>query len=271
MALTMFAPVCPIHILQELSSYIPRAMQYTLPLAHDVLEHPDEYRLFYKNKTSYRVPNCETVILDNSVIELGNAVDIRAIAEAAELCAANVIVLPDVLMDKNATIDACTEALNTWPKHLNHMKQPYTFMIVPQGETPEEWLECAEYFADNPYIGWWGIGRNYKEKFNRSRLEAVQYAALLNPDRKMHLLGFSNDIKDDMLTANHWRVDGIDSAVPIRAASLNLKMRLTLDKVLPPRGNWWNDPETVYTHMMADNYKRVSHWINYRSLYEDLP
>src|SRR5690606_14854074 len=86
-----FAPVCPVHILKQLAAEGSMGT-YHLPLAHDVLEHKDEYHnLFVKSRYADFI---STTILDNSVIELGTAVDINVIGEAAKIVHANVIVLP---------------------------------------------------------------------------------------------------------------------------------------------------------------------------------
>jgi len=255
-----FAPVCPIHILDKLlaRSKLSSAVAYHLPLAHDVLAHPKEYAETFKQFSKYF---SKTIILDNSVIELGHAVDKAVVLEAAKIVGANVIVLPDVLLDCDATIDSCLAALDIWTAYFGNRLFEYSFMIVPQGKTPGEFARCAEAFADDMRIGWWGIPRNYNIKGLGSRREAIDIVRVLNKHRNIHLLGFSDDIVDDVLSARHHAVSGIDSAVPIRAASLGLRMSMGLDADLPSRGKWWDDPNTKFNELMLENYRQMIRWV----------
>lgn len=256
--MAQFAPVCPIHLLEEMQ-HRRFAGTYHLPLAHDVVRHPARYY----NLFSRMYPR--KVILDNSVIELGSSVNLDVIREAADSTQADVIVLPDVLLDKDATIEACSTALENWSGALKIDKSSNSrkFMIVPQGRTLSEWIECAEHFANHPLIGWWGIGRFFREHNIGSRQTAVRICRTLNNYRDIHLLGFSDDLLDDVLTAQTLGVRGIDSAVPIRAASLNMKLSLSPEFVLPPRGNWWDDPATQYVDLMQNNVQTIREWIVY--------
>lgn len=257
-----FAPVAPIHILEELNAR-PGADNYHLPLAHDVLRFPKEYEALFQRSISddYR----RTVILDNSVIELGLSVDVGIIKEAAEIVKANVIVLPDVLLDTDKTIRDCLAALEEWDRIFTDSSlMKYTFMIVPQGTDRGSWARCAEAFANDTRIGWWGIPRNYNIKGLGSRRDAVEIVRAINSNRRIHLLGFSDDIVDDILAARAPGVTGIDSAVPIRAASLGLPFSMGLDAVLPPRGEWWDDPSTYFTDLMQRNYCQTQWLVQHR-------
>lgn len=257
-----FAPVCPINILEEFVMY-HTAGSYHLPLAHDVLEHPARYRDVFQNK----IRKGSTVILDNSVIELGTAVNIDVIAEAASIVSANVIVLPDVLLDTAKTIYACTKAIDDWTPILNSRLGVgnWSYMYVPQGRTLEGFTRAAEAMRDVPDIGWWGIPRNFNIHGLGSRRLAIDLCHMINSERSIHLLGFSDNLADDMLSARDLRVSGIDSAVPIRAASLGREMSLTLGNDLPPRGDWWGGhnigPAPVFVPQMLQNLEIVRKYI----------
>lgn len=231
-----FAPVVPIHILQRLDEH-GQAGRYHLLLAHDVVKHKRAYHKFFvKNCTRYN-----TVIMDNSVVELGGAVDLDMVEEAVEATRAGVVVLPDVYLYGPATVEATLTAIQPWFNRLTKLAMPIPqFMCVPQGQTYNEWVKCAEALANDKYIKWWGVPRNFTDRLG-SRVEALQILHMLNSDRKIHLLGFSDNIVDDMLAARYGIAEGIDSAVPIRAASYNKEMSLTLE--VPPRGDWWETAE----------------------------
>src|ERR1700757_2132421 len=97
--MAMFAPVCPVHILYSLQP--ATAGNYHLLLAHDVAAKAKEYKAWFDAQFNM------TVIMDNSVIELGNAVDLGIIRQACNAVKTTTIVLPDVLLDGKATIESC--------------------------------------------------------------------------------------------------------------------------------------------------------------------
>lgn len=259
-----FGPVAPPQILRALKDHGVLGT-YHLLLAHDVLARGQEYYdLFgvkeWRTREGMLMTAPEmTVILDNSVVELGDACDADTIATAAASCRANVVVLPDVLMDGPATVERTKGAIDSWKKQLDNAlgsASTYSFMVVPQGKTIEEWVTCAEQLADLPNVGWWGIPRNFRKITGRKL--AVRLARTFNPKRKIHLLGFSDDIVDDILTARYERVEGIDSAVPLRAATLGKHISAFTN--LPPRGDWWEQAE--FTPLMLNNVQQVRRWLN---------
>lgn len=262
-----FAPVCPIHIACELDSWYA-LRDYHLLLAHDILNKPDEYRGLFNLaerinfSKHYNTNYFSTKILDNSVIELGTSVDIDVIAEAARVVAATVIVLPDVLLDSKATVEACKAALDDWTPKLQKVlgNSGWSFMVVPQGLSRDEWTWCAEQFEYDAHIGWWGIPRNYSIKGLGSRREAVDIASAINTNRHIHLLGFGDDIIDDVLSVKHPKVTGIDSAVPLRIADAGMKMSMIPDD-LGPRGDWWDRVTIERAKEMADACNQFRKWI----------
>lgn len=245
-----FAPVAPAHIVHDLD---PRCRgDYHLILAHDVVKHPKEYAEVYDQWGM-------TVIMDNSVVELGGAVDLEMVADAVGHSNANIIVLPDVYKHGPATTDSILSAHPRWAStfkaHLETRKNA-GFMVVPQGPGLEDFVKCAETLTDLPHVTMWGIPRNLVEVVG-SREQATQICHMLAPERPIHLLGFSDNLIDDMLCAHLPRVTGIDSAVPLRAASLGMRMTLTI--TMPPRGTWWD--EAKFHPDMNANIDIVHRWL----------
>ena len=248
-----FAPVAPAKVVSYLS---PGACgDYHLLLAHDVAskENIQDYRTFFGRHRNM------TIIMDNSVIETGNAVDLKIVRQACMAVDTTSVVLPDVLLDGKATVESCQKALEEWPATFSDLFGHRTdrgFMIVPQGKTLQEFAWCASQFADNPLINFWGIPRNLVG-YHGSREKAIDIAHALNPTRRIHLLGFSDDICDDVICAKDRRVEGIDSAVPLRAGSLGIELQFNTDML--PRGDWWNT--AVHVPMMDTNIEKYKSWI----------
>lgn len=254
--MSKFAPVCPVNLLKSMSPYA--SGDYHLLLAHDVAAKGKDYRGFANAFHNM------TVIMDNSVIELGNAVDLKLILKACTEVDTTTVVLPDVLLDGKATVESCKAALETWTPAFKPLwgdslgpNRRRGFMYVPQGNTLKEFAASAEALADHPDINFWGVPRNLVAKVG-TRSKAIDIVYALNHHRRIHLLGFSDDIVDDVVVSQDRRVEGIDSAVPIRAASLGERMRMDLD--LPPRDpNWFDTAEFV--PLMDENIEIYRRWI----------
>lgn len=252
--MTRFAPVMPIHLVEAFNTY-KQLGNYHLLLAHDIIkddESKERYgQIFHNHDRSM------TVILDNSVVELGTAANIDVIAEAAQVVSADVIVLPDVYMAQQATIASCTEAAETWTYPLDKVLGAgnWSYMYAPQGNNLAAFIYCAQFLLDSPNIGWWGIPRNLVEQFG-SRQDAVKLCRQLNYRRQVHLLGFSDNMMDDVLSSTILGVTGIDSAVPIRAASVGIPFQMIYaeSNTLPKRGDWWDNAEqNVFKPAMITN------------------
>lgn len=276
MTLTQFAPVAGIQVYEQMMQ-ASRLGNYHLLLAHDILARPDRYHEVFGKYSVTHHGRSRTVILDNSVAELGVAeADIEKIAHCANAVQATVIVLPDVYKKGPETIESCANAYNPWLEYLTeHLTYTnWSFMMVPQGRTLEEFASCAEYFADSrskskwDRIHWWGIPRNLVEitgfwannealgtrNFQHgSRRLGMQMCARLAPYRAIHMLGFSDSIIDDWDVVRHggYFIRGIDSAVPLRAATVGTRMSWNLSDLGPRPEGWLENAE--YTELMQEN------------------
>lgn len=247
-----FGPVAPIQVVSKLS---PSACgDYHLLLAHDVAAHAKEYSQFFGKFRNF------TIIMDNSVIELGGAVDLKVVKAAVRAVDSTTVVLPDILLDAKGTVDSCLKALETWPSEFADLfgnRSDRGFMLVPQGKTLAEFAWCAEQFASHPAINFWGVPRNLVKEIG-SRARAIDIVSAINNHRRIHLLGFSDDVCDDVICAKDRRVEGIDSAVPIRCGSLGI--RFDFNSSVPPRDPKWFD-EATHVPLMDENIENYKRWI----------
>lgn len=261
-----FAPVAPIHILEKLLNLNNQVFgDYHLLLAHHTVQYPEQFnKLFtqYLNKSPY---TNVTVIMDNSIVELGGAVDDAMIEEACNVLNSIpstrlevVPVLPDVMGDGIETIDQSAMAYARW------VGKDFTqdgMMLVTQGEDWDDFAYLVEQFfvkhpAEYGAIRWVGVPRILVQNLG-SRKKAVEFIHMVAPHVKIHLLGFSDDITDDMLCARLPGVRGIDSAVPLRYDGILTPT--TSGTQIGPRGDWWEKGK-INPHTMA-NIIRVARWI----------
>ncbi len=254
--MTEFAPVCGVQIYKAMKR-VNKLGDYHLLLTHDILARPEEYRYVFGLDSSYWEYRDRVIILDNSVVEQSEPIaDVKMIAEAARIVDANVIVLPDIYKKSQETIESTLAALPAWQAHLQaKLTVPFGFMAVPQGETITDFARCAEALAKSPDIQWWGVPRNMVEMYG-SRILPLDLCANLNDQRLIHLLGFSDNIIDDWNTMRHgvahaYNMMGIDSAVPLRAASASMSMSFDLRQLGPRPAGWLENAE--YSLLMQEN------------------
>jgi hypothetical protein len=203
-----------------------------LLLAYDIVK-PDRakiYDMIFNPDSPLKLAH-ELIILDNGTAELKSPVDMKVITDAAEIVKPTCIALPDVYYDTDRTIEESTRALEPYVEEF----QEVPLMYIPQGKTEKDFFRAAtaEPLMSDPRIQWWGIPRNIVEHHG-TRRRAIELCRILNPNRKIHLFGFSDNLYDDILCANHPFVESIDSAVPLRQ-----KTRFPSVEYVGSRGDWW--------------------------------
>jgi hypothetical protein len=224
-----FAPVVPLSIANILSA--ADLGDYHLLLAHDVLKSPATYKRQYASKA--------IKIMDNSLIELGYAMEIQDVVKAANIVGAQFVVLPDRLKDA-----AWTEEATRTAKIEFEMLDPNEIagiipMPVLQGVYHMECDYLLETWAKEGYKAV-AIPRVLVEVFG-SRKAAI-HKAISCGFKYIHLLGFSENLQDDVDCTRIPGVMGIDSAVPIRLG-LQKKIISLKNYVNPgPRGDYWDNP-----------------------------
>lgn len=256
-----FAPVVPLSIARMLQEQGALG-DYHLLLAHDVLAHPKEYQEIYGGK-GY------DIIMDNSLIELGHPLPMVEVLEAAEIVGAQKFVFPDTLGDFRSTYDKVSKALDEWYDIPGDFAEVVKPVAVVQGNNYEECVRCLE-----QYINWGieniSIPRVLVEKLG-TRTEILM-KALERGFSSIHLLGFSDDVLDDITCARLPGVSGIDSAVPVRAGikevdirSLVLKVHGTKDAIGPRGDFWdtkWNDLNRYQVMQVLSNLANIRSFVN---------
>lgn len=159
-------------------------MHYTQDM-HMFLTHLVEKYPFYaeiaKEVRGYK-------ILDNSLIELGGAVDMTRVLDAAEVIGADEIILPDVFQKGPETIDAVYMALSELNFRYPNRSWPYKLMAVAQGRDAQEWYECYMSLLKNPDIDVIGIPKVLAKMHPQGRPYFVNELCDLQA-KPHHLLG----------------------------------------------------------------------------------
>lgn len=265
-----FAPVAPIQILEEMSFTL--LGNYHLFLAHHTAEHPERFHQLvsgYSQNRPYSEPM--RIIMDNSIVELGGAVDDKMIYAATAACSHNkdakvavVPCLPDVMGEGPATRQLSIDAYKRWDEMGMDRLSGSGYMLVTQGETQEDFINLVNYFfvehaGKFPHITWVGIPRYMLNQWAISRKWAIRYIQMVAPHVKIHLLGFSWNITSDLFDAREPGVMGIDSAVPVRYEEL-LTPQTTDAEIGKRKPDWMENGKL--TNFGIRNIQNVRRWIN---------
>lgn len=201
--MTNFAAVAPLGILKQLAE-VDALGTYQLLIAPIVLERRDEYADFF-----IREHDDQFVIVDNGVIELGYALSAAQLFQAASIVGASLVVMPDTIDDAKMTVKQVRFSLSEYRK----LDQSTDTMGVVQGTNDAEVMWCATQLAEAG-VDWLGVPRGLTPNLGtRVRLVKALGAAFGKP---MHVLGFSENIVDDIMAATaHPLVRGMDAATPV--------------------------------------------------------
>lgn len=269
--MAQFAPVAPIQLLEEMKRKNCLGT-YHLLLAHHVLEYPDRFRALFED-----LRGC-TIIMDNSIVELG---DSEGEAKVLEACKAIqgayttnpnwiIPVLTDVMGNGEATREKAEVSYDWWQTNASE----YPLMVVAQGGSIDEtnqtvwgdFCQTVDKFLLGSYRGihYVGIPRKLVELLGTRQL-AVQYIDAVRPDISVHLLGFSDDVTDDVICAQHPSVEGIDSAVPIRFSYGNgeegtSRGLYTPSSPIPPRPKDWFE-KAEWNDIIEQNLYNIRTWV----------
>lgn len=216
---------------------------------HMFLTHLVEKYPFYaemaKNVKGYK-------ILDNSLIELGGAVDIQRVLDAAEKIGADEIILPDVFQKGPETVSAVNMALSELNDRYVNRSWPYKLMAVAQGRNEEEWCECYAKLLKNPDIDVIGIPKVLAKMHPQGRPYFVNSYCKLD-HKPHHLLGLWYSMSEFHEYDNLDAIRSCDTVL----MSYMAKYGLSCDAVRP-------DGFTVDLEKDVVNYDRIKNMNKYK-------
>jgi len=257
--MTKFAPIGPAHLLRKIREQLGEHVlgDYHLVLAHDIVHNRKEW------EGSKVLPRGSTVIIDNSIIELGAPVEREMMEQAYGVLGDSyrrIIVLPDVFDDPLSTYENSCAYLEQM--HSSPLLERAEYMFVIQASRLADYAEHSMKWRNLERMGvdWFSLPRRSTDRFGTRAFglgHLLQFKTL-RPDIKIHLLGFSNNVPDDLWCTRQTFVEGIDSAVPLRMGQkgeiFNVAMR---GDQAGPRGTFWEDPHTVVHHRTRENLQLV--------------
>jgi hypothetical protein len=231
-----YAPIAPIKLLRDLRDYNLLG-NYHLVLTQEVLKHSTDYAELFSSKGYF-------VILDNGAAE-GFEASPSDIIDASHVISASAICLPDELRNRTMTL----RLIETFMQRAQRRMFTANWMAIPQGKTKEDIIRCAKEIVKS--FGaprYWGVPRWITNEFGsrtwlvRELMEHPDFDPMDQFEQPfIHILGMSQNLKDDLMCAKMLGVMGIDSANPIVMGQKGIILNEPADYVhLPRQTDTWN-------------------------------
>jgi hypothetical protein len=212
-----FSPVLPIPFYPQVDHGTVHFVQAHL-LKPLIDEGDVEYVNWFKERGVYNAYH--TVILDNGCIELGEP-DMESLVAVANRIEPDIVICPDMLSDSTTTRNLYKEYSD-----VVRLLAP-TMMVVPQGETVEEWVSCAKVLlawdnAANDALGRCAIGvPKILDSYPGGREYALAWLQYYLSDISqyyVHLLGIHEDVGELRNISKFSWLDSVDSTLPFAHA-----------------------------------------------------
>jgi len=242
-----FAPIVPVEYLELI-----KGREYHLVLP-DLCNRFPEYERAYAEASGFK-------ILDNGEAE-GTPCPPDELFRIARIIDATEIVVPDTLMNLQATINQCEDFAQFARQH-----PKYSYMGVIQGSQPLETATCLEYFETQKWLTRVAFPRAWYQ-FHRVQ-RTFMAETLSNHIREnfngVHCLGANDFMHEAILlaTVKDSPIQGIDTSLPAVAAIQGISLKNTAMKVSPRRGEgFFETPYDQDTYdLMEQNIETYSRW-----------
>lgn len=169
------------------------------------------------------------VILDNGAAE-GALASIDELMKNAIKLRPDEVVIPDVLGDKQATINSAVDFYHQAVPPIEMRSLPFGFMFVVQGQTFQEVIDCAQWACEQEWVDTIGIPRHLLTTLDDdfARVRVANTIQGLNYCKQIHFLGANGQFPQEVsVLANPQitsqdRVRGMDTSMPFNYAYHNL-------------------------------------------------
>ncbi|MFF3332646.1 hypothetical protein ACFYWX_24320 [Streptomyces sp. NPDC002888] len=191
--------------------------------AHRVLTDP-AYRSFFQHEAQRGAE----IIVDNGVFDLGHALPAPGLIEAARAVGAREIILPDVIRDGPATMQASDEAA----REIRDLSDDFRLCAVVHAADDEEWLRCYDHFASIDYVGAIALPASRRpapeERLCRTRWTATRYLeenGMVEERIVYRLLGLGRTGHLELLEQReHEWIASVDGAAPVILGAMGIAM-----------------------------------------------
>ena len=197
----------------------------TMCLAHQVLQDPI-YAEHYRDlsmKLRVRTKRLQgTVIMDNSLWELGNPMTIEDLQKACEVVRPTELIVPDAFRDGPKTVELLTKFLDAIGTVLDGLPWRRN-LAVAHGKDREEWLECFDTLNEHAYVHTVGLPKVLDDIWTPGGrvgcLMFLEASRRIHTDahKEYHCLGLWDDPIEVLLLSRFSWLRSLDTALPIHA------------------------------------------------------
>lgn len=164
------------------------------------------YRDLARNSNRYK-------IMDNSIIELGEAFSLRDLINEAEECRVNEIILPDAFKDGCATVKLVEQSIE-WMRDNGYLGK-FKLMAVCHGKDAKEFVDTLESLIKIPEIDVIGIPK-IASTWMVSRVKWAECVAGVvdHINKEVHLLGCWSSLKELKEISENSKIRSMDTCLP---------------------------------------------------------
>lgn len=182
------------------------------------------YRAFFRREAQRGAE----IIVDNGVFDLGHALPAADLVAAARTVDACEIILPDVMRDGPATIEASDEAA----REILDRTDEFRLCVVLHAADDQEWLRCYDYFASSDYVGAIALPASRRHapegQICRTRWAATRYLeerGLVEDGITYRLLGLGRTGHLELVEQReHEWIASVDGAAPVILGAMGIAM-----------------------------------------------
>ncbi|PPK63352.1 hypothetical protein V5P93_002321 [Actinokineospora auranticolor] len=216
-----FSVIAPPDYLDAFVAQAPARVHHVA--AQHVLNDP-LYRDFFHREAGRGAE----IIIDNGVFDLGEALPAEDLVAAARAVNAKEIILPDVMGDGPATIQASDEAA----REIQDLSDEFRLCVVLHAATDKEWLRTYDYFASSAYVGAIALPASRKpasdELLCRTRWTATRFLenhGLVEDRITYRLLGLGRTGHLELAEQReHEWIASVDGAAPVILGAMGIPM-----------------------------------------------
>lgn len=223
-----------------------------VPMKNVAHTFDDDYAMLLAHLKDYYPKNVNKncyVIMDNSLIELGGAVDVETVYNAAKQCNADEFILPDVYQDADATIQTVAKSIG-WLYETEHIHE-MRLMAVCQGATIADFIKCFRTLEKMPEIHCIGIPKVAATLMPGGR-PALEYLWQGSP-KAIHLLGCWQSLTEFERYQNPASIRSCDTCIPALLSTHDIKSA-------------WADRPKKTIDLINDEI----HWVAYSNIMSQL-
>lgn len=192
------------------------------------------YRAFFSREAERGAQ----IIVDNGVFDLGRALPVPDLIEAARAVGAREIILPDVMGDGPATVKASDAAART----ILDLTDDFRLCAVLHAGDDQEWLRTYDHFASSDYVGAIALPASRRpapeQELCRTRWTATAYLedhGLVNDRIVYRLLGLGRTGHLELVEQReHEWIASVDGAAPVILGAMGVAMLPGGPYVKPP-------------------------------------